>query len=503
MKSNAKLKTIILDSICLLLVLLFVYAAVSKMLDFENFQIQLAQSPLLSAFAGLISWGVIILELLISVLLVFKRTRILALYFAFWLMVMFTVYIYIILNYSSFIPCSCGGILERLNWKEHLVFNIFFVIISAVAIFIIPFKNTTEGSFRKEKKRKSLSLAGCTLLAVMLMTGLFIKSENMMHYDNSFIRRYPQGTEKKYDKNIQYNSFYFSGFSNGKIYLGNTISPLLVTEFDTLLRSNARHKITFNSDLLSTAVRLKVIDSSFYLIDGNVASIFKGSISNWKAIYKWNDSIRFTQPQVIDSAHISFRTVDKQSSQSELGTLYFGNPSKVNMKPDLLQKQVDGMFDVDGRFYYDVYSQKHVYIYYYRNEFIVSDQNLNLAFRSNTIDTLSPEKVKVAYISNRGEKKFAAPPVIVNKSAAINRNLLFINSGIIGRYEDKKMWNQASIIDVYNLNDRSYVSSFYIYNIENKKLKDFIVSDNHLYAIIGTHLVSYGLSSFITIHYKK
>lgn len=151
MKSNAKLKTIILDSICFLLVLLFVYAAVSKMLDFENFQIQLAQSPLLSAFAGLISWGVIILELLISVLIVFKRTRIFALYFAFGLMVMFTVYIYIILNYSSFIPCSCGGILEKLNWKKHLVFNIFFVIISAVAILLIPFKNPAEEGFRKEK----------------------------------------------------------------------------------------------------------------------------------------------------------------------------------------------------------------------------------------------------------------------------------------------------------------------------------------------------------------
>ncbi|CAD0004638.1 hypothetical protein FLACHUCJ7_01937 [Flavobacterium chungangense] len=503
MKSNAKLMTVILDSICFLLVLLFVYAAISKMLDFENFQIQLAQSPLLSAFAGLISWGVIILELFISVLLVFKSTRILALYSAFGLMIMFTVYIYIILNYSSFIPCSCGGILEKLNWKDHLVFNIFFVVISTAAIVIIPLKSSAEEDFRKEKKRKYFYLTGSTLLAVMLMAGLFIKSENIMHYDNSFIRRYPQGTEKKYDANLQYNSFYFSGFSNSRIYLGNTSSPLLVSELDTLLRGNTRHKITVNSDLLSTAVQLKVIDSSFYLIDGNVASIFRGTISNWKAKYKWNGSIRFTQPKVIDSVHVSFRTVDKQSSQSELGILYFGNPSKVTVKHDLLQKQVDGIFDVDGRFYYDFYSRKHVYIYYYRNEFIAADQNLNLAFRSNTIDTLSPEKVKVAYVSSRGEKKFAAPPVIVNKSAAIYKNLLFINSGIIGRYEDKKMWNQASIIDVYNLNDKSYISSFYIYHIDKEKLKDFIVTDKQLYALIGTHLVSYGLSSAITKHYKK
>lgn len=503
MKSHTNLKSIILELICLLLVLLFVYAGVSKILDFENFQIQLAQSPLLSSFAGIISWGVIISELLISVLLLIKKARITALYFSFGMMIMFTTYIYIILNYSSFIPCSCGGILEKLNWKEHLVFNIFFVVLCGTAILIVPFKGTASAPFTKERNNRYFSLISCALLSVILIAGLFIKSENMMQYDNSFIRRYPQGTEKKFDADLQYNSFYFSGISHNKIYLGNTSNPLLVTIVDTALRSTSKHEITVNSDLLSTAVRLKVIDSSFYLIDGNVSSIFKGSTTNWKARYKWNGSIRFSQPQVIDSLNISFRTVDKRSIQSELGTLYFGSSPKIIMKSDLLQKQVDGIFDVDGRFYYDFHSQRHIYIYYYRNEFIVADQNLNLIFRNNTIDTISPEKVKVAYIKSRGEKKLAAPPVTVNKLGALHKNLLFINSGIIGKYEDKKMWSQASIIDVYNLNDRSYVSSFYIYHIKNEKLKNFIVQDKQLYALIGNHLVSYSLGNSITKHYKK
>lgn len=52
MRLSATTKNIILETVCLLLVLLFVYAAISKLLDFENFRIQLGQSPLLSAFAG-------------------------------------------------------------------------------------------------------------------------------------------------------------------------------------------------------------------------------------------------------------------------------------------------------------------------------------------------------------------------------------------------------------------------------------------------------------------
>lgn len=46
-------------AVSILLGLLFMYAAMSKMLDFENFQVQLAQSPLLSAYAGFVSYAVI------------------------------------------------------------------------------------------------------------------------------------------------------------------------------------------------------------------------------------------------------------------------------------------------------------------------------------------------------------------------------------------------------------------------------------------------------------
>jgi len=58
-----------------LFILLFVYAAVSKIIDFQNFQAQLGQSPLLSAFASWVSWLVLILELGIVVLLIFPKLR--------------------------------------------------------------------------------------------------------------------------------------------------------------------------------------------------------------------------------------------------------------------------------------------------------------------------------------------------------------------------------------------------------------------------------------------
>jgi membrane protein CcdC involved in cytochrome C biogenesis len=53
---NKKYREFTVNVISLLFIVLFIYAAISKVLDYETFTIQLAQSPLLSAYAGIIAW---------------------------------------------------------------------------------------------------------------------------------------------------------------------------------------------------------------------------------------------------------------------------------------------------------------------------------------------------------------------------------------------------------------------------------------------------------------
>ena len=136
MKLNNRLRTIIIEFACLLYIVLFVYAAVSKLIDFENFKVQLGQSPLLSAFATPVAIGVPVLEIVISIMLLLPKLKLYGLFSSFTLMVMFTAYIYIILNFSQFIPCSCGGVLEKMTWNQHLIFNIAFVFLAGLAILI-------------------------------------------------------------------------------------------------------------------------------------------------------------------------------------------------------------------------------------------------------------------------------------------------------------------------------------------------------------------------------
>lgn len=129
-------KNIIVECICFLLVILFTYAAANKLIDYQKFTVQIGLSPLLTGFRGFIPWMLIGIEFTISIFLLIPRFRLYALFASFSLMTMFTAYIVAILKFSSFVPCSCGGVLERLGWTEHLIFNACFVVLSLVGIVI-------------------------------------------------------------------------------------------------------------------------------------------------------------------------------------------------------------------------------------------------------------------------------------------------------------------------------------------------------------------------------
>ena len=190
MKLPATIKSIIIiETVCLLYVVLFVYAAVSKFLDFENFQVQLGQSPLLSAFAGWVSWGVPIVELVIALLLLVPRFRLVGLYAAFAIMVMFTAYIIIILNFSSFVPCSCGGILEKMGWGEHLVFNIVFVLLALTGVLLMTSSNTVVN--KQKTKSHFIIVSTVFICSIGLVALLFVLSEDIIHHRNNFVRRFP------------------------------------------------------------------------------------------------------------------------------------------------------------------------------------------------------------------------------------------------------------------------------------------------------------------------
>lgn len=147
MKIRFKIKrSLIVEIISSLFILLFVYTAVSKLFTQEQFKLVLSKSPLLENFASYIALGLPILELLLAGALFFPRYRQLGLINSTILMTLFTGYLIYMVYFTPHLPCSCGGVLAELSWKEHIIFNISFLILGAIAISL----NRTKSNQSKD-----------------------------------------------------------------------------------------------------------------------------------------------------------------------------------------------------------------------------------------------------------------------------------------------------------------------------------------------------------------
>ena len=127
----------------------------------------------------------------------------------------------------------------------------------------------------------------------------------------------------------------------------------------------------------------------------------------------------------------------------------------------------------------------------YRNQFIIADKSLKLNDRVSTIDTVSKAHLQIEEIKSRQLKKLGSNTLLINKNMATDGNLLFIEAPRIGRYEPEDMLEEASIIDVYNIQEQSYLFSFYLYRHKNHKLREFTINNGVLYALQGNYLTAY------------
>ena len=126
-------KDIIIEIISVLLIILFVYTAASKLFYYDDFYRSLLRAPL-KPFTRVISLVVPTLELVTALLLLFPRFRNWGLYGSFILMTVFTLYVGYILSFAHHIPCTCGGIIQKMSWRQHLTFNSIFTLLSIIAI---------------------------------------------------------------------------------------------------------------------------------------------------------------------------------------------------------------------------------------------------------------------------------------------------------------------------------------------------------------------------------
>ena len=119
-------------------IILLFYAAVTKFIEYPQFYNDLLNSPIFGneKVAVFISWFIPIIELATAGILLSPKYRNVGMYLASGLILLFTVYIIWILEFSENIPCSCGGIINNLSWQEHLIFNACFLLLGLLGIYL-------------------------------------------------------------------------------------------------------------------------------------------------------------------------------------------------------------------------------------------------------------------------------------------------------------------------------------------------------------------------------
>lgn len=339
-----------------------------------------------------------------------------------------------------------------------------------------------------------IKLLGAISLGMGFMVLLFLTSEEQVHRNNAFTRRYPpHPVIKQYDLHIGFNSYYIAGLGKDMLYLGNRTSPWHMLQVNLKTKDTAHIELAPRSRKLDyRGIKVEVLPPYFFIMDGTMPFILRGKIGEWLADPWMTEQVYFNKAIPLDSNTIYIRTTHAITHRSTLGLIHKKKGTiEVQLDTTLLQMQLDGVFDVDGLLTKDASGTTLGYVYYYRNQFFTMDNTLGSLSRQHTIDTVQRAQLTIATKGKSNRTTLAAPPLYINRTAAMSKQFLLVMSHRLGRNESREVLQQASIIDVYDHNKNTYEFSFYLYDIHKHKVREFAVGQNLIIALIDDQLSVY------------
>lgn len=135
---NSSRSKIFIEIVSFLLIVLWIYAAISQLTQLHNFHVRLGQFPFIGNYADVLYWLLPVTELIAAFLFFFSQTKMAGLIFSSVLLLLFTGYILALLYFADSIPCSCSGVIPSLSWTQHLFFNVGCFIMALLGVAYYP-----------------------------------------------------------------------------------------------------------------------------------------------------------------------------------------------------------------------------------------------------------------------------------------------------------------------------------------------------------------------------
>ncbi len=335
----------------------------------------------------------------------------------------------------------------------------------------------------------------CFILSIAFIVSLYIFSLQINHRSNGFIRMLPPHLLKPLNiLDMGFNSYYIAGATSNKIYLANSMAPSRFITTSYSLTDTQQKKMDFTSDpVIIQGDEMIVTDSPrVYLMEGRVPLIMEGDLEQLK-INQVKPSIYYSKSVPVSANSFIVRMYDHDLKQNTLAKFNLDN-SKVIGKDNSIETQGDGIFSTDGMLRYDPISKKVIYVYYYRNQISCFDTMLNILYKARTIDTTSHAQISLSTLNAQGDITMSKPPLFVNKHSCIDDSFIYVHSALMANNEIRETFNHCSVIDVYDIRGGSYKFSFYLPDLNGKKISSFRVFKKTLFAIYDHFIYAYHIN---------
>lgn len=339
--------------------------------------------------------------------------------------------------------------------------------------------------------KKSLVLGLLSIAGILPVLFAVVAEKLTFSHPNGFVRKFPAHILGEYRQMLlEVNSYYIAGTTDNYIYLANYTAPkhILKVSYDLGDTTHLRLQFVGNLPLSVQSPWIFIRQDKIYFADRLSGYVYEGSLRDLKMRpYPLNDTERFTIFLPFFKSSFITRSFDTSIQQFVLKKYnYHSQGIKGLYVPD---KNPDGIFGTDGMLHYSDQDTSFFFVPYYHNQLLKLDTSLRLIEKYKTIDTVSTPSFRIADLKSDRQLVIEGEHALVNKRSYTNRQRLYVQSLLMAENEDPESFKNCSLVDVYSTSDGSYLHSFYIPDLDGKKISSFVVSGKRLIVLYDFTLV--------------
>ena len=343
-------------------------------------------------------------------------------------------------------------------------------------------------------------ILGTVLLAFFIILAVFALGDIPNRHNNGFKRSY----------------FHTADSGTRELRLRDTLSEIIGSTEATIFVSTATEGeiLEVGKSLHGTVKRIKIpffakyydslqfsslsveIDSPrIYLFAENKPAIVKTRFDSALFEIRILPPGVFTREAMTDTDCFILRKFESKLTD-QIFVRYNFRTGQLIKENGISQIYGDGGMITDGQLHVDYDTKRVYFMYYYRNLLLAFDTSLQSVRKFSSRDTVSSFQMKTGLVRNGPTTAYTniTPANIINKANYVQDGLLYNMSSLKADNESDAFFSDHSVIDIINLKNGRYLGSINFPTFDDRKISQFIISDNRLIALYTNSIVIYDLN---------